>query len=89
MPVQVVAVHRHVERPYLSRAGLESIEVRADALGEHDAPGRDAEEDEIGASVIGFQDLVGHAPEGALNVSLLQHDTCRHPDLLPRLSGRT
>ena len=49
----------------------------------------DAEEDEIVAAVIGLEDLVRDAGERPRDVSLLQHGSRSHPDLLPRLSGRT
>ena len=58
-------------------------------LGEQDAARRDAEEDEIVAAVVGLEDLVRDAGERPRDVSLLQHGSRSHPDLLPRLSGRT
>ncbi|GMA97004.1 hypothetical protein GCM10025881_38280 [Pseudolysinimonas kribbensis] len=75
-------------------AGSQALQHRAQALGEHDAPGGDAEKDERTGDGIrvdrrSLEDLVSDTRDRALDVSLLQHGTCRHPDLLPRLSGRT
>ena len=63
--------------------------MRADALGEQHPARGDAEEDEIVAAVVGLEDLVRDAGERPRDVSLLQHGARSHPDLLPRLSGRT
>src|SRR5690606_17718243 len=69
-------------------SGFERLELLADAVRECDPTRRDSEEDEIRTAAIGFEDLVRDARQGARDVSLLQHDSCRHPDLLPRLTGR-
>ena len=54
-----------------------------------DAASGDAEEDEIVAALVGLEDLVRDAGQRPRDVSLLQHGARSHPDLLPRLSGRT
>ena len=56
---------------------------------EDDAARGDAEKDEIGTTTVGFEDLVRDAGQRPRDVSLLQHGARSHPDLLPRLTGRT
>jgi hypothetical protein len=88
VPVQVVAVHGHVERAGRDVGCRDAADDRGEALGEHDAAGGDAEEDEPFGSAIGFEDLVGDASDRPIDVSLLQHGAHSHADSLLRLTGR-
>ena len=83
LAAQVVAVHRHVERADGDAAGLETLEDRGDAVGEHHPARGDAEEDEIGAAAIGLEDLVRDAGQSPRDISLLQHGARQHLTSFP------
>ena len=87
---EVVAVHRHVE-------GADRRRSRARCASRIAAMRRASTTPRVGmpritrscGAAIGLEDLVGDPSQRSGDVSLLQHGARSHPDLLPRLTGRT
>ena len=102
LEAQVVAVHRHVERPDRDRDALDRGHPLGDALGERDAARRDPEQHQVVGAAVALEDLVRDAGQGPGDVTGVEDGAgvvrlagtcCRlgahvRPDLLLRLTGR-
>ena len=64
LPAQVVAVHGHIERADRDRGALHLRHRRGQPMGQGDAPGRDAEQDQSLGATVRLQDLMRHPGAG-------------------------
>src|SRR5690606_20061523 len=79
--VQVIAVHRDVERADRYGLAAELAHERSDALGERDSAGGDAEDHQILGPLVGLEDLVRDPSQSPGDVGLVQHGARAHPPL--------
>ena len=88
--VQVVAVHRDVERADgdARASPLELGDQGGDAVREGDASSGDAEKHEALGTLVGLEDLVRDPSQGPGDVRFMQHGARAHPRSLLRLTGR-
>src|SRR5207237_8600573 len=64
----VVAVERNVDRAHGDRHALEPLDRLGEAVGDGDAPGVQADEHDVGRTVVALDDLVCDAGVGAAEV---------------------
>ena len=80
LAAQVVTVHRHVEGTHRDRSALDALHDGGQPLGQDDPAARDAQDHQVGPTLVVLEDLVGHPPQRARDVAGREHGPRRRRD---------
>lgn len=74
LAAQVVAIHRDVEFADLDFSALDAANGIGQASSQQHATGGNAQQHQVGTAGVDFDDLVGHASNGASDLMAVPHD---------------